>query len=356
MTAPWWATLSPAEAMARCGDQQHRLRWEAGRLTAPDHPDAESELVLGTLGGDQPDCIRLLRAWAEHSDDLDVLMLGPRSATDTLTVDSRDAEQLRLGAAGWVGYGPRAGPAPGGVIPGMPLTWGSLWFRTLRSFAVSARGLPRGSATYGPGPAARAAQVARLRAVQGGTFVSRHRPGAPHAIFRGTGQGLDRELAWRAELLELFALGPAFQFRLCATVAAAWSERDPGTARPALTAALAGRLTPVLAAWLRISGDEVRVSLAEGPGRLARDGDRWRAGMRWAAAVWAAGLAVIDTYLVVDVTHAEYPKAEVMALEDPGGQPTALAVQCRSAAGSPQGPQWRIIRPRPPHPARSASS
>ena len=100
MTAPWWATFGPAEATWRCSGLQHRLRWEAGRLTAPDHPEAEGELVLGALGGDQPECIRLLRAWGEHSDDLDVLMLGPRSSADTLTVDSRDAGQLRRGPAG----------------------------------------------------------------------------------------------------------------------------------------------------------------------------------------------------------------------------------------------------------------
>jgi hypothetical protein len=125
MTAPWWATFGTAKAAVRCGDQQHLLRWEAGRLTARDHPDAEGELVLGTLGGDQPDCIRLLRAWGEHSDDLDVLMLGPRSVQDTLAVDARDAEQLRLGPAGRARYPAHPGPVPGGAGPDMPLTWGS---------------------------------------------------------------------------------------------------------------------------------------------------------------------------------------------------------------------------------------
>ena len=344
MTAPWWATFSTAEAAVRCGDHQHLLRWEAGRLTARDHPDAEAELVLGTLGGDQPDCIRLVRAWGEHSDDLDVLMLGPRSAQDTLTVDATDAEQLRLGPAGWAGYA-RAGPVPGGVAPGVPLTWGSLWSRTLRSFAVNARGLPRGSATSGPGSAVRAAQVGRFRAAQAGALISRHGPGRPSPLFRGIGQDPDRHFARRAELLELLALGPAFQFRLCATVAAAWSQRHPGTAHPALTAALAGRLAPAAAAWLHVSPDQVRVSLAGGPGGLAQDGDQWRAGMRWVAAVWAAGLAVIDASLVLDVTHADYPKADVLALKEPGSEPAALAVQCESARGSPQGARWRIIRP-----------
>src|SRR5208282_551378 len=110
--------------------------------------------------------------------------------------------------------------------------------------------------TYGPGHAARATQMARLRAAQA-VFLAR-RPGSAHASWPGTGQDPDRERARRAELLELLALGPAFQFRLAATVAAARSEHDPGTARPALAAALAGRLAPVVAAWLHISPDEVR--------------------------------------------------------------------------------------------------
>ncbi len=344
MTAPWWATFGPAEATLRCGDQQHRLRWEAGRLTAVDHPEAEGELVLGALGGDQPECIRLLRAWGEHCDDLDVLMLGSRSATDVLTVDSHDAERLRAGLPGWTGYAPLPGLARGGVIPAMPPTWGSLWFRTLRSFAVNARALPRGTASYGPGSAALAARVAPLRATRRGAFLP-HVPGGARAFLGGMGQDLDRELARRAELLELLALGPAFQFRLCATVAAAWSQHDAATARPALAAALAGRLAPAVAAWLHVSPDEVRVSLAEGGRGLLWDGDRWRAGIGWVAAVWGAGLAVIDGHLVADVTDAEFPNADVLALEAPGAEPAVLAVRCEDATGPPQGPRWRIVRP-----------
>jgi hypothetical protein len=340
MTTPWWSAFGPAEATWRCGEVQHRLRWEAGRLTAPDHPEAEAELVLSALGGDQPECIRLLRAWGEHCDDLDVLMLGPRSSTDTLTVDSDDAEQFRLGPAGWAGRASRT--KPGGVIPGMPLTWGSLWFSILRSFAVNARGRPRGTATYGPGRPARATQVARLQMTRAATFPP-HRPGSARALLRGMGQDLDRELARRAELLALLALGPAFQFRLCATVAAAWSERDPGTARPALTAALAGRLAPAVAAWLHINPDDVSCSI--GAQRAITEhggtkGVRAAVPVSWLSEVWAPGLALVDGHLVIGITRAEFPDAEVLALQVPGGEPTALAVQCEST-GSPPGPRWR---------------
>jgi len=344
MTTPWWATFGPAEATWRCGGLEHRLRWEAGRLTAADHPEAEGELVLGTLGGDQPECIRLLRAWGEHSFDLDVLMLGPRCSADTLTVDSRGAEQLRLGPAGWAGHALRSGPAPGGVIPGKPLTWGSLWFSTLRSFAVNARVLPpSGTATYGPGPAARATQLVRLRTTQGGAFLA-HGPGSARAFLPGMAQ--DRELARRAELLELLGLGPAFQFRLCATVAAAWSERDPGTARPALTAALAGRLAPAVAAWLHINPDNVSCSI--GAERAITEHGGGRKGMQaampvsWLSQVWAPGLALVDGHLVTGIIRAEFPNADVLALGVPGGEPTALAVRCENAASSSRGPRWRI--------------
>jgi hypothetical protein len=344
MTSPWWAAFGPAETTAPCGDQQHRLRWEAGRLTAPDHPDAESELVLGALGGDEPDCIRLLRAWGEHSDDLGVLMLGPRFAADAVTVDPGDAALARLRPAGWVGYMPLTGRL-GGPIPGMPLTWDSLWHRTLRSLAVNAGPLPRGSSSYGPGISVRRTRVAGQRFGHAARLVSAAGSRASRPLGPGMGREPDPESARRAELVTLLALGPAFQFRLCATVAAAWEQREPGTARPALTAALAGRLAPVIAAWQHVSADEVGVSLADGPRGLERDAGRWRAGMRWVAAVWGPGLAVAGDHLVMDVTRAAYPEAEVVAVTEPEGPPAPLTVRCENAAGSAQAPRWRIIRP-----------
>jgi hypothetical protein len=303
MTAPWWATLGPAEATADCGGRPHRLHWDAGRLTAVDHPDAESELVLATLGGDQPACIRLLRAWGEHCDDLEVLMLGPRSAADTLPDPKATTEA--------------------------PLSWGSLWSRTQRSFAMNVQARP--------GSAVAAVQSTRHRVVHA---VPTAGPRGPGALLPGRGQGPDGKLARQLDLFALFALGPAFQFRLCATVAATWAERDPGTARPALTAALAGRLAPPIAAWRRVSPGTVQVSLAPEPAALAWDADRWQAGMRWVATVWGAGLALVGRHLIVDVTQAEYPRATVLALAEPAGEPTALTVRC---AGPPGAPRWRRV-------------
>jgi hypothetical protein len=111
MRPPWWAAFSPVTASVPCAGQ-HRLLWQDGKLTAVDHPDAESELVLAALGGDQPECVRLVRAWGTHSANLDVLAIGPRSAADTLALPA----QTPLWHSGPLMYG------RGGVA----VSWGTL--------------------------------------------------------------------------------------------------------------------------------------------------------------------------------------------------------------------------------------
>ena len=101
--------------------------------------------------------------------------------------------------------------------------------------------------------------------------------------------------ARRTELIGLFALGRDFQLALSGTVAAAWSAgpapgRDLAAARPALAAALAGRLAPAAASWLGIDPEAVRAELHDGPGwgtvELA-GGTLWAMlPVRWLAAVW----------------------------------------------------------------------
>jgi hypothetical protein len=82
----WFDSLPPADATVPCGNGTHTLRWEAGRLEMPAHPDIEAELVLGALGGEKPACLTVSQAWADHADDLAVLSAGPRSAADRVTV------------------------------------------------------------------------------------------------------------------------------------------------------------------------------------------------------------------------------------------------------------------------------
>lgn len=88
MSPPWWAAFPPVTADVACSGK-HRLRWQDGKLAAVDHPDAEAELVLGALGGDEPECVRLVRTWGRHSTDLDVLAIGPRTAADTISLPAR---------------------------------------------------------------------------------------------------------------------------------------------------------------------------------------------------------------------------------------------------------------------------
>jgi hypothetical protein len=90
---------------------KHRLRWQDGKLLAVDHPDAESELVLAALGGEHPECVRLVMAWNAHSSDLDVLAFGPRSAADTISLPP----QFPARHSSPMVYGPR----------GVTATWGS---------------------------------------------------------------------------------------------------------------------------------------------------------------------------------------------------------------------------------------
>jgi hypothetical protein len=133
VTAPWWAALPPVTAKTGCGGRTHTLRWAEGRLTAPDHPDAESELVLGALGGEQPRCIELVRAWGEHGDDLDALAIGPRTAADELDLPIEDPMPR-----GWASFGGAPivrnvrGGQGGGFIRSSSATW-----RHGSSFAVS---------------------------------------------------------------------------------------------------------------------------------------------------------------------------------------------------------------------------
>lgn len=330
MTLPWWAAMSPAEATVACGDGQHRLRWENGSLTAAEHPDAESELVLAALGGEQPECVRLLRAWGAHCEDLDALMLGPRSPDDQLTIDPEDAA--------WPGNPPRgwAGAVPRGLPSAQP--WSLLWRQVRMTFVRNLGGAPLGSAVYGPGLSPPHAPHNLLRPAW--SKLSRRWP--------GIGPDISRELQSRAELTALLALGPAFQVRLCATVAAAWSQREAGRARPALTAALAGRFAISASAWLGISPDDVSCVIGDEPTIVVREADpqrlRARVPLCWLSRIWAPGLGVVDGQLVVEVNRVDDDVAHLVAVGEPGGERTALAVHRDHAAGSLGGfPRWTVV-------------
>jgi hypothetical protein len=304
VTPPWWAAFPAAEARVRCGTAEHVLRWADGRLSSTTHDDAEGELVLAALGGDKAECVAILEAWGAHAGDLDVLALGPRSPADELAVTWELVEQLRASFGAAARSVPmRPGPAPGSA----PSSFSVLSYSApagVRPGARPIRGMP----------------VRRLSADQ------------------------ERARDQRAELLSLFALGHDFQLRLSAQVAAAWSDGgpvaapgEPSTARPALMAALAGRLAPAAGPWAGLDPDAVHATLHEGPGwgTVERDTGTLRAALpfSWLARVWAPGFPVVDGYLIVDVLEVSWPRVRVLGLPAPGTEPAVLSIQ-------PDGEHW----------------
>jgi hypothetical protein len=306
---PWFTCLPSCETEVPCGTGRHVVRWEAGSLRLPSHPDAEGELVLAALGGEKARCIELAEAWARHAGDLSVLAIGPRGPADEITVGWDEV----LATAQDV-PGPRPVRGPGLASP--------------------------------PGPTL-ARVSARHRQMQEEMLAAHRR---------------------RTDTLSLLALGYGFQVRLSGQVAAAHAARlargrsagHGGTTplappegrqgvRPALVAAIAGRLAPVAEAWLGIDPDQVEVSLHDGPGwgsagLTGRGQDRrLRVSLPagWLASVWACGLARVGRHLIVAVQRPGWPDARVLGLRAPGAEPEPLDVHA-GPDGPGDVPHWTV--------------
>ena len=297
----WYDSLPTADTQVPCGSGSHTVRWEAGQLTLPSHPDAEAELVLAALGGDKPACVAVAETWARHTADLGVLATGPRCVADQVSVSREEIEQQRTGLPPVLSSGVSGiSVARSGAVsrPGNPASpWAAAWHRRWRS---------------------------------------------------GMAETLRRQQQ-RLELLELLALGAALQFRLSGAVCAAWAGPDRAderaSHRPELAAALTGRFAPAAEEWLGIDPDAVTVTPHEGPGwgsvELTGQGEgrRLRAALPvgWLADVWACGLAVVAGHLVVAVEEPGHPRARVLALSAPGSEPVAIEVHATAAgpAGLP---------------------
>jgi hypothetical protein len=293
----WFTCLPRCETQVPCGTGRHTVRWEAGSLELPSHPDAEGELVLAALGGDKARCVEVAQAWTRHGDDLSVLAIGPRGPADQIAVDWDDV--LAAEQAGFV----------------------------VRGSYSSARSTPMRLASQ-PGPTlARAG--ARQRQMQEEQLKAQRR---------------------RNDVLSLLALGYGFQVRLIGQVAAAHAARGGGEqagSGPALVAAITGRLAPVAEEWLGIDPDQVVVSLHSGrsswgSSELTGYGAdrRLRVSLPtgWLARVWACGLARVGRHLIVAVEEPGWPTARVLGLRAPGAEPEPLVVH-----GSPGDvPHWEI--------------
>ncbi|HEY2508829.1 MAG TPA: hypothetical protein VGI58_20115 [Streptosporangiaceae bacterium] len=144
----------------------------------------------------------------------------------------------------------------------------------------------------------------------------------------------------RLELIELLALGEAFQLRLAGTVAHAWSAegahgQHSGQSHPALAAALTSRLAPAAARWLDLNPGQVNAAVHSGTGwgevsldhTATRQRLRARLPVSWLASMWAPGLTVVGGHLMVGIQQASWPTAHVLALRRPGSEPVELAIR-----------------------------
>jgi hypothetical protein len=310
----WFACLPSCEAWVPCGQGQHLVRWEAGSFLLPEHPDAEAELVLAALGGEKARCVEVAEAWERHAADLSVLAIGPRGPEDEISVGWDDVAAAQVS------------PPTGFALTGPP------------------------SARSGPPPAVQ--------------WTSRHPPGlhpsVPAAV-QGRRRRAQEELEAfrqrRQDMLSLLALGYGFQVRLAGQVAAAHADSAAEErVRPALVAAMTGRLGPVAEQWLGIDPDQVVVSLSSGPGwgsvELTGRGEQRRLLVAlpadWLARVWAGGLALVGRHLVVAVERAGWPDARVLGMRAPGAEPEPLDVHdfgdraTGGGTGAGHAPHWEV--------------
>lgn len=287
----WFLSLPPCEAPVPCGGGTHTVRWAAGSFELPSHPDAEAELVLAALGGEKAGCVMIAEAWHRHTEDLSMLMIGPRHSGDHITV-TWDSVGTAGAASSQPGLAPVAGPSPSTSPP---------------------------------------------------------RPGSgPRALRQAIQAEMDRARQRKTDVFSLLALGPAFGFRLAGHVAAAHAGQLAEADRPALSAAIYGRAALIAEEWIGIDPDQVAGELAGGQTWGAVELTGKGAGRRlrialpadWLASVWACGLALVARHLVVAVTRPGWPDAQVLALRAPGTEPVPLDVHGTVDASGP--PHWQI--------------
>ena len=300
----------------------HPVRWDDGRLSLPAHPDIEGELVFAAMGGEKAACVDVAEAWRRHAGDLGVLALGPRGPADNVDVTWDDVEESRSGSPNRYRR-PSSGTGAPRVVP---------------------RSQPMRSARrQGAGPALPPPGGTRPFAAGGPPRLS---PGLGHLVPAARREELERTRAQRLDILFLFALGPAFQMLLSEMVAATWAgarAAERRAHRPALEAALTGRLALAAAEWLGIDPDQVDARLHEGTGwgsleLTGTGGARYlRAALPagWLAEVWACGLAVLDGHLVVAIQRAAWPDATVLAVPGPGCDPVPLTARAAGDTGTP---------------------
>lgn len=62
-TTAWWGSIADVEVAVRCGHDDHRVVWSAGRLRFIDHADLRADIVLNALGEHRTGCAAVRAAW-----------------------------------------------------------------------------------------------------------------------------------------------------------------------------------------------------------------------------------------------------------------------------------------------------
>jgi hypothetical protein len=263
----WWVGIAPAEITVPCGGEDHRVRWEQGRVIACDHGDVEDERTLATLGATPFACIELVAAWERRRHDLRVLVVGPRGGSDEIHVDPDDPR------AGGVRSARRRRRRGGGGFVG--------------SFATSSGG---------------------------GQLVGSRCSHSP-----------DSEPDDVADLIALVGLGSGFGERLVATAAAEWTKRlrdggpEVAEALPRLQAALYGRVFAALRSWLGdpASSLELEMTGAAHPRSLTRVQGAVHAQLpfAWLLDVWSRDLTTVQGRFCLDAEPRKTADGEHWELE-----------------------------------------
>jgi hypothetical protein len=267
MTEPWWSGLLPIDVQLQCLDGVHRVRWDAGGLHALDHDDPDGERALAALGADRSPCIELLDAWVRHTDDLKVLTVASRGASDPVQIEPEGQGPPGVG-------GLRFGPSGGGLAGRRGPVGGSGWV----GFA------PLTSNPMIMGPSGTAGD----------------------------------------EVISLMGLGGALAQRLVATVIATWVDRlakaDDATARahPTLTAALYGRVTASVRCWLSNSSIDVELTMIRDTDvpSISRSDDTVRAELpfRWLSDIWVKELSVVLSRFALSSPSSQPDHLELLTI------------------------------------------
>ncbi len=264
----WSDTAAPVELALPCSGEVHRLRWHRGIVQLTDHPDRDAEEALVALGGPRPACLATVQLW------------------DLALADGGFLEE-------WVDD-THLTPAR--------LSWLTMALERLRNegFHEFLRSLPPD------------------RAEPMGRFL--------HAFPR---PWLDRAAASIAETVS--AGGGVRCVNAPPLIRAAIAQR----VRRAFAAAVGGNQLPLGAAalvplWVDVA--ETARPTIEGSIRGPARGVRVEVGVDWLHRVWAAGAAVVDGHLVLEVGRPLGPKvASALVADWTAGRPEVVPVAVRYA-------------------------